>query len=159
MCGIVGRIEKSGRETDPQVLRRMADVLRHRGPDEEGYYQKGPVGLGHQRLSIIDLATGRQPLKNESGDIILVANGEIYNFEELRRNLEKKGHRFSTKSDNEVIVHLYEEEGVECFKELRGMFAFGLWDKKKEQLLLARDRLGKKPLVYAETPSSFIFAS
>ena len=137
----------------------MADVLRHRGPDGEGCYRKNGVGLEHRRLSIIDLATGGQPLKNESGDIILVANGEIYNFEELRKRLEKKGHCFRTKSDNEVIVHLYEEEGVACLKELRGMFAFGLWDEKKEQLLLARDRLGKKPLVYAETPSSFNFAS
>ncbi len=159
MCGIVGRIEKSGRETDPQILCRMADVLRHRGPNEEGYYRKNGVSLEHRRLSIIDLATGNQPLKNETGDIILVANGEIYNFEELRKKLEKKGHRFSTKSDNEVIVHLYEEEGVACLKKLRGMFAFGLWDEKKEQLLLARDQLGKKPLVYAETPSSFNFAS
>jgi len=159
MCGIVGRIEKSGRETDPKILRRMADVLRHRGPDEQGYYRKNGLGLEHRRLSIIDLTTGNQPLKNEAGDIILVANGEIYNFEELRKKLEKKGHRFRTKSDNEVIVHLYEEEGVECLKKLRGMFAFGLWDEKKEQLLLARDRLGKKPLVYAETPASFNFAS
>ncbi|MFH1902570.1 MAG: asparagine synthase (glutamine-hydrolyzing), partial [Candidatus Omnitrophota bacterium] len=159
MCGIVGRIEKSGRETDPQILRRMADVLRHRGPDQEGYYRKNGVGLEHRRLSIIDLATGGQPLKNETGDVILVANGEIYNFEELREKLEKKGHCFRTKSDNEVIVHLYEEEGVGCLKELRGMFAFGLWDEKKEQLLLARDRLGKKPLIYSETPSSFNFAS
>ena len=159
MCGIVGRIEKSGRETDPQILRRMADVLRHRGPDQEGYYRKNGVGLEHRRLSIIDLVTGNQPLKNETNDIILVANGEIYNFQKLRQELEKRGHSFRTKSDNEVIVHLYEEKGVECLKELRGMFAFGLWDEKKEQLLLARDRLGKKPLVYAETPSSFNFAS
>ncbi|MFH2068776.1 MAG: asparagine synthase (glutamine-hydrolyzing) [Candidatus Omnitrophota bacterium] len=159
MCGIVGRIEKSGRETDPQILRRMADVLRHRGPDEEGYYRKNGVGLEHRRLSIIDLATGRQPLKNETGDVILVANGEIYNFEELRKKLEKKGHCFRTKSDNEVIVHLYEEEGAACLKELRGMFAFGLWNEKKEELLLARDRMGKKPLIYAETPFSFNFAS
>src|SRR5450830_478255 len=120
MCGIVGRIEKSGRETDPQILHRMADVLRHRGPDGEGYYRKNGVGLEHRRLSIIDLATGGQPLKNETGDIILVANGEIYNFEELRKKLEKRGHFFRTKSDNEVIVHLYEEDGVECLKELRG---------------------------------------
>ncbi|MFA5393530.1 MAG: asparagine synthase (glutamine-hydrolyzing) [Candidatus Ratteibacteria bacterium] len=159
MCGIVGRIEKSGRETNPQILRRMADVLRHRGPDDEGHYQKNGIGLEHRRLSIIDLATGNQPLKNEAGDIILVANGEIYNFEELREKLKKNGHFFRTKSDNEVIVHLYEEEGIGCLKELRGMFAFGLWDEKNEQLLLARDRLGKKPLVYAETPFSFNFAS
>ncbi|MCX5641737.1 MAG: asparagine synthase (glutamine-hydrolyzing) [Candidatus Omnitrophica bacterium] len=159
MCGIVGRIEKSGRDTDPKILNRMANVLRHRGPDAEGYYRKNGVALEHRRLSIIDLTTGDQPLKNEAGDIILIANGEIYNFKELRKKLEEKGHRFRTKSDNEVIIHLYEEEGVGCLKELRGMFAFGLWDEKKEQLLLVRDRLGKKPLVYAETPASFNFAS
>lgn len=159
MCSIVGRVEKSERETDPQILRRMADAISYRGPDEKGHYYRNGVGLEHRRLSIIDLATGNQPLKNEAEDIILVANGEIYNFRELRTRLERQGHRFSTKSDNEVIVHLYEEEGTGCLKELRGMFAFGIWDEKKEELLLARDRLGKKPLVYAETPSSFNFAS
>ncbi len=159
MCGIVGRIEKSGHSSDPQLLREMARALHHRGPDEEGYYQKGAIGLGHQRLSVIDLTTGRQPLKNEDETIILVANGEIYNFQRLRGDLEKRGHRFRSKSDNEVIIHLYEEKGVSCLQDLRGMFAFGLWDEKKERLFLARDRIGKKPLVYTETPFSFNFAS
>ena len=159
MCGIVGRIEKSGRKVDEQPLIRMARSLRHRGPDEEGFYFNGNIGLGHQRLAIIDLTTGRQPLKNETGKIILVANGEIYNFQQLRQELEKRGHLFQTKSDNEVIVHLYEEKGVACLQDLRGMFAFGLWDEDKKRLFLSRDRLGKKPLVYAETPFAFTFAS
>ncbi len=159
MCGIVGRIEKSGRKVDEQPLIRMARSLRHRGPDEEGFYFNGNIGLGHQRLAIIDLTTGRQPLKNETGKIILVANGEIYNFQQIRQELEKRGHLFQTKSDNEVIVHLYEEKGVACLQDLRGMFAFGLWDEDKKRLFLSRDRLGKKPLVYAETPFAFTFAS
>ncbi|MFH0795613.1 MAG: asparagine synthase (glutamine-hydrolyzing) [Candidatus Omnitrophota bacterium] len=159
MCGIVGRIEKSGRKVDEQILIRMARSLRHRGPDEEGFYFNGDIGLGHRRLAIIDLTTGRQPLKNETGKIILVANGEIYNFQQIRHELKKRGHLFQTKSDNEVIVHLYEEKGVDCLQDLRGMFAFGLWDEDKKRLFLSRDRLGKKPLVYAETSSAFTFAS
>jgi len=137
----------------------MRDVMRHRGPDEEGLLVDGPVGLGHRRLSIIDLAGGRQPIGNEDGTVSIVFNGEIYNFGELRRDLEARGHQFTTRSDTEVIVHLYEELGVNCVDLLRGMFAFALWDANRRRLLLARDRLGIKPLYYAELPGSLLFAS
>jgi len=145
----------------------MSNVLKHRGPDDEGLYlspityHPSPisVGLGHRRLSIIDLDTGHQPMSNEDGTIRLVFNGEIYNFQDLRTDLEEKGHKFSTRSDTEVIIHLYEEWGTDCLKFLRGMFALAIWDEKREILFLARDRVGQKPLCYMESNGQLIFAS
>ena len=149
MCGIAGIVSLDRRPVDRNDLQRMCDAIVHRGPDDEGYYFEPGVGLGMRRLSIIDLGTGHQPIHNENGSIQVVFNGEIYNFRQLRGELESRGHRFTTRSDTEVIVHLYEEYGDDCVKHLRGMFAFALWDAKRDRLLLARDRLGVKPLYYA----------
>ncbi len=140
-------------------LQGMCSSLRHRGPDDQGLLLQGPVGLGSRRLSIIDLTTGHQPIFNESGRVAVVLNGEIYNFQELRPGLEAKGHRFTTRTDTEVVVHLYEEYGVEAVQRLRGMFALALWDGDRQRLLLARDRVGKKPLFYACLPDRLLFAS
>ena len=137
----------------------MRDIMVHRGPDDAGMFIDGPVGLGHRRLSIIDLAGGHQPISNEDGSVTVVFNGEIYNFGELRRELISRGHTLTTRSDTEVIVHLYEELGAECVRRFRGMFAFALWDGKRKQLLLARDRLGVKPLYFAQVGRSLLFAS
>jgi asparagine synthase (glutamine-hydrolysing) len=149
---------------DREALRRMAEVIRHRGPDDEGYYVEEhedgvSVGLGFRRLSIIDLQTGNQPIGNEDGSIQVVFNGEIYNFRELRHELEARGHRFATNADTEVLPHLYEDEGPRCVARLNGMFAFALWDASKREVLLARDRFGKKPLYYVQTARSLLFAS
>lgn len=150
MCGICGIAYKDPRQpADQTILRKMTDVLAHRGPDGEGYYAAPGIGLGFRRLSIIDLASGDQPICNENGSIALVCNGEIYNYIELRNDLQKKGHRFRTHSDVEVIAHLYEDHGVACLSRLRGMFAFALWDADQQTLFLARDRLGIKPLSWA----------
>jgi asparagine synthase (glutamine-hydrolysing) len=159
MCGIAGLVDLRGRSVEPLLVRRLCDALAHRGPDDEGYFVSGPVGLGHRRLAILDLVSGRQPISNEAGTVWVTFNGEIYNFQELRQVLERHGHRFSTRSDTEVIVHGYEEWGVECVRRLRGMFAFGLWDARAKRLLLARDRVGKKPLFYAEVDDQWVFAS
>jgi asparagine synthase (glutamine-hydrolysing) len=160
MCGICGKLNFHRQEpVDPVLLRQMMDLIRHRGPDESGEYLSGPVGLGHRRLSILDLNTGGQPMSNEDSTIWVVYNGEIYNFRELRADLEKRGHRFKSTTDTEVIVHLYEELGDQCVKRLQGMFAFALWDKRLQSLLLARDRVGVKPLYYANTGKALIFAS
>jgi len=161
MCGIAGAANRQGlSEQNKTIVREMAEALRHRGPDGEGFYFSEPtIGLGHRRLSVIDLATGDQPIANEDGSIVLIFNGEIYNFQELRAELQQNGHRFSTKADTEVIVHLYEDMGKDCVSRLQGMFAFAVWDKKRRQLFLARDRLGKKPLYYAEVGGTFFFAS
>ncbi|MFH0774861.1 MAG: asparagine synthase (glutamine-hydrolyzing) [bacterium] len=159
MCGICGKLTLDGTPPQKDLLLRMCDTLRHRGPDDEGVYIGKNIGLGHRRLSIIDLSTGHQPLSNEDGTIWIVFNGEIYNFLELRPNLTNRGHRFKTKTDTETVIHLYEEYGVQCVQHLRGMFAFAIWDEKKKRLFLARDRIGKKPLCYAFTKNSFIFAS
>src|ERR1700716_3131745 len=142
MCGICGKVNFD-RESPVSgtLLKGMADSIAHRGPDDEGFYISGQVGLGFRRLSIIDLATGHQPLSNEDGSVWIVFNGEIYNFQELRRRLIDQGHRFQTSSDTEPIVHLYEQEGVDGMERLRGMFAFAIWDARRRQLLLARDRL------------------
>ena len=137
----------------------MADVLQHRGPDGEGYFCAEDVGLGHRRLSIIDVAGGRQPLENEDGLLVLIHNGEIYNHRELREDLEARGHRFRTASDSEVILHLYEEEGPACLQKLAGMWALALYDRKARRLFVARDRLGIKPLYYVELGDKFLFAS
>lgn len=160
MCGICGRINiEQSNGVSEQDLRLMTHALRHRGPDDEGSFLDGNVGLAFRRLSIIDLHTGHQPLSNEDGTVWLVFNGEIYNFEELRRSLLQRGHVFRTKTDTECVVHLYEEHGQDCVQYLRGMFAFALWDVKKRQLLCARDRFGIKPLYYRCDQASFAFAS
>jgi len=160
MCGIAGIVNADpGEPVEPGTIRRMCDAIVHRGPDDEGIVTRGHTGLGMRRLSIIDLAGGHQPVFNEDRTIWVVYNGETYNFQELRRDLESKGHRFSTHTDTEVIVHLYEEMGAECVQKLRGMFAFALWDQRHSRLLLARDRLGKKPLHYAHVNGRLLFGS
>jgi asparagine synthase (glutamine-hydrolysing) len=160
MCGICGKLNFDRDEKVPQSLvKAMADSILHRGPDDDGYYVSGPIGLGFRRLSIIDLAGGHQPLSNEDGTIWIVFNGEIYNFQELREGLLKKGHIFRTKTDTEVIVHLYEEYGEAGIEALRGMFAFAIWDQNQKKLLLARDRIGIKPLYYGLTSRSLVFGS
>src|SRR5438445_3062531 len=160
MCGIVGfSLPDSADASNGRLLKMMNDSLRHRGPDDEGFHLEGPVGIGMRRLSIIDLKTGDQPITNEDRSVWVVFNGEIYNYRELTAELLAKGHRFATASDTEVLVHLYEEYGEECVRRLRGMFAFAIWDRSRGTLFLARDRLGIKPLYYAETPKGFVFAS
>ena len=159
MCGIAGLVGRAGEVVDADSVHRMCQTIVHRGPDDEGVYARGPVGLGMRRLSIIDLSGGQQPIHNEDQSIWIVFNGEIYNFPELRRELEAHGHHFYTHSDTEVIVHLYEEQGADCVKKLRGMFAIALYDLKKDLLLLARDRLGKKPLHYALDAGRLYFGS
>src|SRR5215470_17104574 len=140
MCGIAGYLTTEKRRLDPDLLKTMCDRLAHRGPDAYGCFVDPPVALGHRRLSIIDLSTGDQPLGNEDGSIQVVFNGEIYNYRELGRELRNKGHRFRTESDTEVLVHLYEDVGERLPEFLNGMFAFALWDRRRERLLLARDR-------------------
>lgn len=159
MCGILGILNANGEPVDRGNILSMAAVMSHRGPDGEGAYCDGPVGLAHRRLSIIDLSGGAQPMSNEDGSVWITFNGEIYNFPDLKRDLEAKGHRFRTRSDTEAIVHAYEEYGPDCVKRLRGMFAFGIWDARKRRLFLARDRMGKKPLHYFSDGKRFIFAS
>lgn len=160
MCGICGKAAiDNGHSVHSVVVKRMMDALYHRGPDEEGIYVDDRAVLGHRRLSIIDLNTGHQPISNEDRTIWVVYNGEIYNFRELKEQLAKNGHVFSTNTDTEVIVHLYEQYGEECVSRLRGMFAFALWDQRKKRLFLARDRVGIKPLYYVLTSDSLIFAS
>ena len=159
MCGICG-IVKSRETVTEEEIRAMRDVLSHRGPDQAGTWVQGRVGLGHCRLSIIDLSEqGSQPMFNETGSIALVFNGEIYNFQQIRRVLETKGHIFRSHSDSEAIIHAYEEYGVDCLQHLRGMFAFALWDNGRKQLFAARDRLGKKPLFYSLYRGDFYFGS
>ena len=159
MCGIAGIVHSNGHNCSRDVVRQMCQTLVHRGPDDEGLFVKGTAGLGMRRLSVIDLAGGHQPLFNEDRKVWVVLNGEIYNFLDLRRDLESKGHRFCSCSDTEVIVHLYEDFGLDCVLKLRGMFAFALYDERRQRLLLARDRLGKKPLHYAFWRSQLLFAS
>jgi asparagine synthase (glutamine-hydrolysing) len=149
MCGICGKLMFDREAHVPEaLLKGMADAIKHRGPDDEGFYISGPVGLGFRRLSIIDLNGGHQPLCNEDGTVWIVFNGEIYNYQSLRQELRSKGHTFKTNSDTEVIVHMYEEYGADCVERLRGMFGFAIWDSVKQTLLLARDRMGIKPLYY-----------
>src|SRR5437868_3692488 len=153
MCGICGMVGDTSR------LAAMSATLVHRGPDSDGSFVDGDVGLAARRLSIIDLETGDQPIANEDGTVAVVQNGEIYNYEELRRELERAGHRFRTHGDTEVLVHLYEEEGDAFARRLRGMFAVALWDARRSRLLLARDRFGIKPLVYRHVGDELSFAS
>lgn len=159
MCGICGEFNFSKRNVNKDIMHSMLDVLHHRGPDDEGVYIHEAIGLGHKRLSIIDLDTGRQPMSNEEQNVYIVFNGEIYNFRELRKELKSSGHVFKTKSDTEVILHCYEEHGFEFLKKLHGMFAFAIWDERTRILFCARDRLGKKPFFYAFVHDTFIFAS
>jgi asparagine synthase (glutamine-hydrolysing) len=160
MCGIFG-IFGTNRECPVErgLLEAMGDALVHRGPDGSGFFCDGPFGMGMRRLSIIDLATGDQPLANEDGTVWVVFNGEIYNYRELRTELAARGHRFTTASDTEVLVHLYEERGEDCVSALRGMFSFAIWDASHRSLFLARDHLGIKPLYYAQSPHGFVFGS
>jgi asparagine synthase (glutamine-hydrolysing) len=160
MCGICGKLIFEDIVPEAEAIRSMCDTLKHRGPDDEGVHVENHIGLGQRRLSIIDLASNAcPPLSNENGTMWLVFNGEIYNFIELRRALQERGHKFATNSDTEVIIHLYEDEGVRCVHKLRGMFAFALWDSKREILFCARDRLGKKPFCFTKTPKFFVFGS
>jgi asparagine synthase (glutamine-hydrolysing) len=160
MCGICGIAAfDPARTIDPARVKSMADSIRHRGPDDEGIHAGGQAVLGHRRLSIIDLSSGHQPISNEDGSVWIVFNGEIYNYRELRQDLLSKGHRFSTNSDTEVIVHLYEQYGVECVSRLNGMFAFAIWDQRERALFLARDRVGIKPLYITEADGQLLFAS
>ncbi|MHB8693413.1 MAG: asparagine synthase (glutamine-hydrolyzing) [Solirubrobacteraceae bacterium] len=158
MCGIAGKV--SLRDTvERDLLEQMCSVLEHRGPDSRGTHLAAGVGLGIQRLRVIDLETGDQPIFNEDGTVAVVLNGEIYNYEELRADLAERGHRFSTHGDTEVIVHLYEDHGPDCVRFLRGMFAFALWDERRRRLMLGRDRVGKKPLFYYERDGALWFGS
>jgi len=160
VCGIVGNVlARADRTPDLAVLKRMNDRIAHRGPDDEGFLVQGPAGLGMRRLKIIDLTTGHQPMAGEEGRVSVVFNGEIYNYRELRENLGARGHAFTTRSDTEVIVHGYEERGLASVGDLEGMFAFAIWDAPARTLVLARDRLGIKPLYYAVLPDQIVFAS
>lgn len=159
MCGIYGILDGSGQSLDRGVIERMGLVMRHRGPDDEGFFAGDTLMFGMQRLSIIDVDGGHQPIANEDESVIAICNGEIYNFRELRQDLRERGHTFRTGSDSEVIVHLYEEYGDDCVRHLRGMFALAIWDKKERRLVLARDRLGIKPLYLCSANGRLIFAS
>jgi asparagine synthase (glutamine-hydrolysing) len=159
MCGIAGIIRWDGAPVAEAELRAMCGAMTHRGPDDQGMYISGGVGLGMRRLSIIDLDGGHQPVHNEDRSVWVVFNGEIYNYRALRRDLERRGHVFATDSDTETIVHLYEDYGPHCVDRLRGMFAIAIWDARRRQVLLARDRLGIKPLYYAEREGELLFAS
>lgn len=159
MCGICGIFDQRGRSIDESLLTSMMQVILHRGPDGSGIYTSNGIGLGHRRLSIIDLEGGSQPIANEDRSLQVVFNGEIYNYVELAQELEGKGHRFRTRSDTEVIVHAYEEWGSECVTRFNGIFAFALWDEPRQQLLLARDHFGVKPLYYVQLGTRLLFAS
>jgi len=159
MCGIVGIVRNDGKPVDEELLTRMNNAIRHRGPDDDGFYVNGSVGLGMRRLAIIDLKGGAQPIHNQDRTSWIVFNGEIYNYLELREKLEKLGHTFYTNSDTEAIVHAYDQFGADCPKHLRGMFAFAIWNERNGELFLARDRVGKKPLLYAQVNGQLIFGS
>jgi asparagine synthase (glutamine-hydrolysing) len=160
MCGIAGALHFNQASVEVERIQSMTNILTHRGPDDEGVHVFGPVGLGHRRLSIIDLSpAGKQPMTNEDKTLWVTFNGEIYNFVEMRQQLVKKGHRFQSATDTEVVLHAYEEWGIESLKRLNGMFAFGLWDGGKQRLWLARDRLGVKPLFYCHLPQCLLFGS
>ncbi|MEN4098398.1 MAG: hypothetical protein ROW52_00620, partial [Anaerolineaceae bacterium] len=157
MCGICGIFDPAG--SQPDVVQAMLRTIIHRGPDDEGQYIAGAIGLGARRLSIIDVHGGRQPIHNEDASIWIVFNGEIYNYPYLRQMLEEAGHTFATQTDTEVIVHLYEEYGEQCVEHLSGMFAFAIWDARQQKLLLARDRIGQKPLFYTHEGHKLLFCS
>jgi asparagine synthase (glutamine-hydrolysing) len=159
MCGINGIAysRKSGRMVDPALVARMRDVITHRGPDDQGIFVEGSIGLGHRRLSIVDVAAGHQPMTNEDGSLRIIYNGEIYNHADFRQELEARGHVYQTHCDTETILHLYEEHGVDCVNYLRGMFAFAIWDRSKKELFIARDRLGVKPLYYSHSDDGSLY--
>jgi asparagine synthase (glutamine-hydrolysing) len=157
VCGICGKYSQSGVRSEE--LRKMLQTIAHRGPDDEGVYINGHIGIGNRRLAIIDVTGGNQPICNEDETIRIVHNGEIYNYKILKRELEEKGHIFRTNTDTEVIVHLYEELGERCVDRLSGMFAFAVWDEREQKLFLARDRIGQKPLFYCQDNGDFLFAS
>lgn len=159
MCGIAGIVKQNGAPVERPLLQRMIGMVNHRGPDAAGFYLSGCVGLAHARLSIIDLGGGHQPMHNEDKTAWITFNGEIFNYVELREDLLKKGHRFQTQSDTEVIIHLYEEMGEDCVQYLNGQWAFAIWDSRSERLFLSRDRVGVRPLFYATTPEGFAFGS
>ena len=160
MCGVAGVFNLDGRPASAAVLRKMTDAMAHRGPDDEGVHTDGPMGLGHRRLAIIDLsAAGHQPMLTDDGRLALSYNGEVYNFRELRRELEAAGHCFRSRTDSEVVLHAYQEWGPACVERFNGMFAFAVWDNKLQELFLARDRYGIKPLYYVFQDSAFVFAS
>lgn len=160
MCGIAGVLHFDGHTAVRPYLQRMTDTIQHRGPDGEGFFVDGPVGLGHRRLAIIDLSeAGKQPMSNTDGTLYITYNGELYNFQEIRRQLEAQGHRFRSATDTEVVLHAYEEWGTECLGRFNGMFAFAIWDGRRQRLWLARDRLGIKPLFYARLQHRFLFGS
>ena len=160
MCGVAGVCyADSNHPANRDILRAMGEAIAHRGPDAEGFWEEPGIGLVHRRLSIIDLAGGDQPIGNEDGSVQVVFNGEIYNYRELRDDLTARGHRFRTQSDTEVLVHLYEEEGERLVERLRGMFAFAIWDRREQRLLLARDRLGIKPLYVYRDAEKLLFGS
>src|SRR5258706_8384230 len=143
MCGFVGIVQQNGRKPEADVLSKMTSTLIHRGPDDHGVWTEGPVALGHRRLSIIDLSSaGRQPMTSETGDLLLVYNGEIYNFPDLRQELATLGHTFRSRTDTEVVLHAYEAWGESCLRRFNGHFAFAIWNKKAQRLFLARDRFG-----------------
>ena len=162
MCGIAGwiNLENNRAENHSEaVLHEMCERMKHRGPDSEGLWLDETVALGMRRLSIIDLHTGEQPVYNEDKSVVVVMNGELYNFREVRADLEKRGHKFETKTDTEILPHLYEEYGEAMLEHINGMFAFALWDKRKQKLLIARDKFGEKPLYYGVFDGKLIFAS
>jgi asparagine synthase (glutamine-hydrolysing) len=159
MCGIAGVFDLAGRPVDPELPGRMIRAIAHRGPDATGVYVDRHVGLGHARLSIIDVAGGAQPMSIDDGSLWITFNGEIFNYVELRDELLKKGHRFATRSDTEVILHLYKEEGERCVERLNGQWAFAIWDAKQQKLFLSRDRLGVRPLFYTQSTGRFVFGS
>ena len=160
MCGITGFVNGSGERADQGILERMNRAIIHRGPDEDGFYVKDNLGMAMRRLSIIDLASGQQPIRNEDGTKWIVYNGEVYNYQELRNGLLERGHRIYTSSDTETVIHLYQEFGADCLQRLRGMFAFAIWDESDRSLFLARDRVGKKPLLYShQSNGDLIFGS
>lgn len=159
MCGIVGFVDNKEVKAKKQIIKKMADRIIHRGPDAEGYYTDDLVALGHRRLSIIDVSSGIQPMYNETDDVVVIFNGEIYNYKALKKELEKKGHKFKTNADTEVLVHGYEEWNVKMLDKLRGMFAFAIWDKNKQELFCARDHFGIKPFYYYQNDDAFMFAS
>ncbi len=160
MCGICGYINLNGKSIEnPALIKEMTDTLSHRGPDDQGYFIKDSLALGHRRLSVIDLETGHQPLFNQKKNLSIIYNGEAYNFHDLKAQLIKKGYIFNTASDTEVVLYAYQEWGKECFEKINGMFAIAIWDENKKELILARDRFGKKPLYYAKFNNLFIFAS
>ena len=160
MCGIAGVFNLNGEPVSPVTLRKMTDIIAHRGPDGEGFYIDGFIGLGHRRLAILDLSSaGHQPMVSDDKNYIITYNGEVYNFLELRAELEKQGHIFHSRTDTEVILHSYMEWGEKCVHRFNGMFALAIWDRTRQELFLARDRYGIKPLYYCFVDNKFIFAS